>query len=133
MIWPFKKKKAPSDIDIFKSFARAIFDEVIAGDDYAGKVFRAQSAQNIREFWNEKCQEIESWLGDDPAGRGKRLREHGHSAWSFWLSDASIPVCLTMTESSSGSMPLRVHGKRKTRLTFTNWRSRCLMFVSWKE
>ena len=38
-IWPFKKKP-PSDIDIFKSFARSIFDEVIAGDDYAGKVFR---------------------------------------------------------------------------------------------
>jgi hypothetical protein len=46
-IWPFKKKP-PSDIDIFKSFARSIFDEVIAGDDYAGKVFRTQSAQNIR-------------------------------------------------------------------------------------
>jgi hypothetical protein len=74
MVWPFKKK-APSDIDIFKSFALTIFDEVIAGDDYAGKVFRAQSAQNIREFWGEKCNEIERWLGNDPAARGKHLRE----------------------------------------------------------
>jgi hypothetical protein len=74
MIWPFKKK-APSDIDIFKSFARAIFDEVIAGEDYAGKVFRAQSVQNIREFWSGKCKDIESWVGNDPAARGKHLRE----------------------------------------------------------
>jgi len=74
MIWPFRKK-APSDIDVFKAFARAIFDEVIAGDDYAGKVFRAQSAQNIREFWSDKCKDIESWLGNDPTARAKHLRE----------------------------------------------------------
>jgi len=74
MVWPFKKK-APSDIDIFKNFARSIFDEVIAGDDYAGKVFRAQSAQNIREFWSGKCKEIENWLGNDPGARAKHLRE----------------------------------------------------------
>jgi hypothetical protein len=74
MVWPFKKK-APSDLDIFKSFARSIFDEVMAGDDYAGKIFRAQFAKNINEFWIGKCKEIESWLGDDPAARGRRLRE----------------------------------------------------------
>jgi hypothetical protein len=74
MVWPFKKK-VPCDLDIFKSFARTIFDEVITGDDYAGKVFRAQSAQNIGEFWSEKCKEIEIWLGNDPAARGKHHRE----------------------------------------------------------
>jgi hypothetical protein len=74
MVWPFKKKP-PSDIDIFKNFAGSIFEEVIAGDDYAGKIFRTQSAQNIREFWSEKCKEIESWLGSDSIARGKRLRE----------------------------------------------------------
>lgn len=74
MVWPFRKK-APSDIDIFTRFARAIFEEVMTGDDYAGKVFQAQSAQNIREFLAEKCKEIENWLGNDPTARGKRLRE----------------------------------------------------------
>jgi hypothetical protein len=74
MVWPFRKK-APSDIDIFKSFARSIFDEVMAGDDYAGKTFRAQSAGNIRDFWKSKCTDIEKWLGKVPAARTKRLRE----------------------------------------------------------
>ncbi len=73
MVWPFRKK-TPSDIDIFKSFARAIFNEVMASDDYAGKFFRAHSA-DIGEFWRDKCKDIESWLGNDPAARGKHLRE----------------------------------------------------------
>jgi hypothetical protein len=75
MIWPFKKKKKTSgDIDIFIKFSLAIFDEVFAGDDYAGKFFRAQPAESIREFWNNKSKDIESWLGDDPAVRTMRLR-----------------------------------------------------------
>jgi hypothetical protein len=82
MVWPFRKK-APSDVDIFKSFARSIFDEVMAGDDYAGKIFRAQSAKNINEFWLEKCKEIERWLGNDPAARGKRVREQWAQSVEF--------------------------------------------------
>ncbi len=74
MVWPFRKK-APSDIDIFKGFALSIFDEVMAGDDYAGKFFRAHSAENIREFWRDKCKDIESWMGNDPTARAKHLRE----------------------------------------------------------
>jgi hypothetical protein len=74
MVWPFKKK-SPSDLDIFKSFALSIFNEVMAGEDYAGKFFRAHSAENIRDFWKDKCKDIESWLGNDTAARGKHLRE----------------------------------------------------------
>jgi len=75
MIWPFRKK-APSDIDVFKAFARAIFDEVIAGDDYAGSI-PGQSAQNIREFWSDKCKDIESWLAMTHRARKAPSRKMG--------------------------------------------------------